>query len=447
MLKGLLGSVAALAAGAGLAMAQPPRAVLPPAADPPPVAGSPPIGLVPAPLPPGNLPPGSLPPGYSADPNAVAPPGFDGPGLFGGGAPSTSGFYLERVWSNFDYLLWKPRNGPSAWPQAVQGTLLNGVNPFLPGALTLFGGADNIIWDFANGARFTFGGWLPGSTKVGVEASLFMTEVKPLTRAQDSGPNGIPVLGTPFINELTGNIDSLFAAGFANPGRIYASEKTQTWSAEVNLVGNVYRALYFSANVSAGFRTAALEEEQTLQFNSIGNPNGFFLGVPNAGPIAMEDRFTTRNFFYGGELGFAMQYRWRALTFDYDNRIAMGVMHRILDVNGITRAGGATAPGGLFAQTTNIGQRTDNDFGAIPQLHGQIGWQVMQCLNVHVGYDFMYISSVIRPGDQIDPVVNPTLVPLRPEFGAALGTARPAQRFVTTDYWIQGWSFGFTLRY
>jgi hypothetical protein len=353
---------------------------------------------------------------------------------------------MERAWASFEYLLWKPRNGPNPWPLAVQGTLPNGENPFLPGAVTIFGGKE-INWDFQNGARFTAGAWLPGSTVIGLEASLFLTELKTLTRAFQSGPDGIPLLGAPFINETTGTIDSLFASNVGAPGRIYASAKTQTWGAELNMLANIYRHMFFSSNILVGFRHAALEEETTLQFNSAGNPNGFFQGAPNGDPTALEDRFTTRNFFYGGQLGFEFEYRWRSLTLDFDTRIAMGVMHRILDVNGVSRAGAVTVPGGLFASTTNIGETHDNDFGVIPQLHTALGWQLTQNLKFFIGFDFLYMTSVVRPGDQIDNVVNPALVPFRPEFGAAVGTARPAPKFVTNDYWITGTSFGFTIRY
>src|SRR5687767_4411068 len=58
MLKGLLGSVAALAAGAGLALAQPPRGTLPPAVDPAPAAVAPGVALPPPALERGVLPPG-----------------------------------------------------------------------------------------------------------------------------------------------------------------------------------------------------------------------------------------------------------------------------------------------------------------------------------------------------------------------------------------------------
>jgi hypothetical protein len=441
MLKGLLGSVAALAAGAGLAFGQPSRSVLP-AVDPPPAAAAPGAAAVP----PAGLEPGALPPGYTPQPNAVVPPGFDGPGLFGYAGDQPGAYHQERAWASFEYLLWRPRTAPSNWPLAVQGTLLNGVNPFLPGAVTLFGGSP-IDFESENGARFTAGAWLPGSNVIGVEASLYVTEVKSVSRAYASGPDGIPVLGIPFINENTGAIDGLLASTLSIPGRISASATNQNYGAEINMVANVYRRMFFSTNILVGFRQNTLEEGLDLQVTSAGNPNGFFNGAANTGPITLNDRFNTRNYFYGGQLGFQFEYRFRALYLDYDTRIAMGVMHRMLDVNGTSTAGAVTVPGGLFAATTNMGTKTDNDFGVIPQIHLAAGWQAAACLRFFVGFDFMYMTSVVRPGDQIDNVVNPALVPFRPEFGAAVGTARPAPRFVTSDYWTTGVSFGMTLRY
>ncbi len=459
MRKGLLGSVAALAAGAGLAWGQAPGAGGPPLVDPVPSAvapsfGSPPAGASISPSSPMTAPaatvlePGVLPPRFYAEPGVI-PPGYSGPGLLNSNW-SAGNFYLERMWGGFEYLLWKFRNGPTHWPLAVQGTIPGGVDFTLPGSVILAGG-EEFNWDFSNGGRYTVGFWLPGSTKIGIESVGTVLEAKPLEVGFDAGTLGIPVLGIPFINELTSSIDSLFAAfpGALGPsgGQIRVRSMTQFYSAELNMLANLYRALYFHANLVVGIKHGSLQESTSILLTSPVNPNGFFLGAANNAPIRMLDRFETRNYFYGGQIGLQLQYRWRSLTLDYDNRIAMGVTRRILDVKGSTRAGTATAPGGLFAGLTNMGERADNEFGVIPQIRGALGWQALQWLRLTCGIDFVYMSSVIRPGDQIDPVVNPTLVPLRAEFGAAAGTARPAQRFVTTDAWATGVSFGLHVRY
>lgn len=441
MRKRLLGSVAALAAGAGLAFGAGRAAAQPPAAPPPAAAVAP--NLPPATA---ALPPGALPPGTVFGPQGVAPPGFDPNGGLFGQIPAEGGFQLERAWLSFEYLLWKMRNGPLTQPLIVQGSPTGLVDPSFPGALPLFGG-NGIRWDMSNGARVTLGAWLPGSTKVGLEASGTILETKPFTIVRDSGPLGIPVLGTPFINELTGTVDSLLATSEGNPGRIFASAKTQLYAVDLNLVGNVMRRLFFSCNVYGGFRHLALDEEIYMQYNSPTNPQGTFLGAADAGPIALEDRFRTQNYFYGPQLGFNFQYRYHRWTLDYDTRLAMGVMTRILDVTGFTDSDGVRAIGGLFAQTTNVGQRSDNEFGVVPQITGRLGYNISRCIRFTTGIDFMYVTSVLRPGNQIDPVVNPSLVPLRPEFGTAAGTARPTQLYNPTDFWALGVSFGLNFRY
>jgi hypothetical protein len=63
------------------------------------------------------------------------------------------------------------------------------------------------------------------------------------------------------------------------------------------------------------------------------------------------------------------------------------------------------------------------------------------------GIDFLYASSMVRPGNQIDNVINPTLMPFNPLFGTVGGTARPAQTFVVSDFYALGISFGVHVRY
>ncbi len=62
-----------------------------------------------------------------------------------------------------------------------------------------------------------------------------------------------------------------------------------------------------------------------------------------------------------------------------------------------------------------------------------------------MGYDFLYWSSVARPGDQIDRTVNSTQI--APRTGPFTGPARPAFEFKNTDYWAHGVNFGVEFRY
>ena len=63
-------------------------------------------------------------------------------------------------------------------------------------------------------------------------------------------------------------------------------------------------------------------------------------------------------------------------------------------------------------------------------------------MRVFVGYDFLYLSDVVRAGDQVNLAVNPN--PLR---GVTGGPAQPVFIVRPSDFWAQGVNFGLEFRY
>ena len=101
-------------------------------------------------------------------------------------------------------------------------------------------------------------------------------------------------------------------------------------------------------------------------------------------------------------------------------------------------------PGGLLAQRTNIGDYSANNFSFVPEVGVRLGYLIAPRVALTAGYNFIYWTGVARPGEQIDPVVNPTQIPP----GTLQGPARPAFTGVsTTDIWIQGVSTGLEFRF
>jgi hypothetical protein len=95
----------------------------------------------------------------------------------------------------------------------------------------------------------------------------------------------------------------------------------------------------------------------------------------------------------------------------------------------------------------NIVRQANNRFAVVPQVGAQVGAQVTGNIRLFVGYDFLYVSDVTRPGLQIDPVVNPRLVPVSATFG---GTSGPPAPFVTErhdTFYAHGVQFGMEVRY
>jgi len=66
-----------------------------------------------------------------------------------------------------------------------------------------------------------------------------------------------------------------------------------------------------------------------------------------------------------------------------------------------------------------------------------------------VGYSFLYISGVARPGDQIDRAINPNQAPAitvanPPPLN---GPSRPAFPAADSDFWAHGVNLGVRLRF
>ncbi len=69
-----------------------------------------------------------------------------------------------------------------------------------------------------------------------------------------------------------------------------------------------------------------------------------------------------------------------------------------------------------------------------------LGYCLCPQWRVKLGYTFLYWSSVVRPGDQIDRDVNPNLLP--PEATPLTGLQRPVFTFVESDLWVNGLNLG-----
>src|SRR5262249_62079111 len=164
------------------------------------------------------------------------------------------------------------------------------------------------------------------------------------------------------------------------------------------------------------------------------------------------DNFATKNQFNGGQLGVDGEYRYNRWFVGGTFKLAMGVMSETVSINGSTvflvpGVMPSVQRGGLLALPTNIGTRHNDQFAVIPEVGLRLGYQVTNNLRVFVGYSFLYASSVARPGDQINPVINKTQLPT--VFGPSplSGAPAPIPLFRHTDFWAQGVNFGLEFKY
>ncbi len=219
------------------------------------------------------------------------------------------------------------------------------------------------------------------------------------------------------------------------------------------MVYNVMRTDTIQVNALLGFRYVDLLE--SLDLNVFSNSTGIFSTQPYRA-ATFNDHFGTRNQFYGGQTGLRGEWASRWLYAMVQGKIALGEMHQVVMIDGqfadslpklfnTTQFGNGT--GGIFAQPTNIGRYHQDQFGVIPGGEARIGVNILPTLRVSVGYEFLWMNTVARPGDQIDRVINTTAVGPGPasQVPTLTGPARPTALFTTTDFWAQGINFGFQL--
>ena len=485
----LLGTIAAVAAGAGGVVAQTPPPPMPIG-----VAGGPGMGLMPAggngePIPPQmGGPPGMM----GGDPmGGMGGPGMGGPmypppGPYGAPPPQDNGAGVHgrigaRFWTDADFLLsFVPR-------QTVMGPLLTSGPPASRGILgavgtTVQAGQQNLGYGVFTGFNIHTGWFYDDARRHGIELGGFLTETRKNDTLVSSDAGGQPLYARPFVNATTGLTDALlvtfptYASGYA---RVLST--SMSYGAEGSFVTNLFRSCpdgcgdggrLWDVNLLAGFRYLSLEEELRIDSGSniLGNrldANGTvvnqaqtapFDGKSYTGPVTIEvsDRFRTSNRFYGGNVALKSALYLNRWVIQSRLSAAFGLMHEEVTVDGHSSLYGVDAtgtafksvvPGGLYANSTNIGKYTNDEFGFIPQVDLSLGYQWSSWFSTHVGYNFLYINRVARPGDQYTNVVNPATVPSSFSYGLGNAINVPSPVVSQSDFYLQGVTLGFTVRY
>ena len=99
--------------------------------------------------------------------------------------------------------------------------------------------------------------------------------------------------------------------------------------------------------------------------------------------------------------------------------------------------------GGVLGQPTNSGRTIRSEFAVLPEAVIKLGYRFRDRSRFYVGYNFLYLSSVLRPGDQIDPGLDVNRIPNFPLPGTIprLATVRPGVPLKDSDVFVQGISF------
>ncbi len=311
---------------------------------------------------------------------------------------------------------------------------------------TLFGGEreDN---PFTGGGRIQFAYWSDDAETLGIVGNFFAVDAEDISF--NAASPGLPILARPFFDAETGaeqQSSSLLAFPDVWSGSIDIEASSEVLGSEVYLQETLYNCNGHRLDFIYGYRFLHLDEQLRINDRIVAG---------NAGPIAQgsviatTDLFDTENTFHGGQLGFAWKVRQRRWTWDTVFKLALGSVNQEVVINGSTTTQNAVSQqisnftGGFLALDSNIGSFEESRFAVIPELQTGISYEFRCNWKWSIAYNFIYLSDAVRPGDQIDPLLNLS----QASNGNLNGPARPMPIFRDADFWLQGLTFGLEYRH
>ncbi|MBI2803927.1 MAG: BBP7 family outer membrane beta-barrel protein [Planctomycetes bacterium] len=350
-----------------------------------------------------------------------------------------------RFWTSVEYLMWWQRS--QLVPPLVTSSPSSTNNPIgvlnSPDTQVLYNDTPDRT---RGGGRFGVGWWSSRFCNLGFDSTFFFLGRQIATST--FGPGTGTFLARPY-NEvlLNGTPNAEVFVGPGITGMTTITNYSQLWGVEANLRRKLHCGPGWWLDGVAGYRHVNLSEGIDITESLL-----FTQGKLAGTQFIENESFRTRNEFNGAQIGLAGECRlWRRWFIGGSTKVALGNVYQVIDINGNTTRvlpGGVTEiqQGALLATQTNIGRYTDNRFAVMPEVNLKIGYDVTDHLRVFVGYDFLYLSSVVRPGEQIDLNVNSNFRPFTGNANPA-GLRLPAMPFRRSDFWAQGMSFGLQYTY
>ncbi len=347
----------------------------------------------------------------------------------------------QFVWVNANYLLWRVREAQVP-PLLTSGSPLDSRPGALgqPGTLLLDGGGeDDLGWH--SGLRVSTGVWL--FDRWGLEGSFLFLGSHSSQGSASS--NGNELLAVPFV-DVNGGEEAHIIGSEIQAAHASSRLSNRLLGFEANVLRSGCDRCGGGVTWFAGFRY--LELDEALGFDT----QSTLLVAADESPadttIATADDFSTRNLFYGTQVGARYDCQFGRVSLNATAKAALGPIEQIVNISGSTAT---TAPGsaaiitksGLLAQPSNVGRYSRVDLCVAPEADVNLDFMITHSVHALVGYSFLYITDVVRPGDQVDRTSNANQI----SGGNGGGSPQPTYLRHTTDFWAQGINLGLELRY
>lgn len=307
-----------------------------------------------------------------------------------------------------------------------------------------------------------------GSVDTGFSNQLIIQTIPTATAGTQITTTSTTTQNTPIILNTSGSV------------LLIGKADESFWGVEANLRALCARFGSARLEVVTGYRTFDLAESMvtntTLNLTNtvqpplppLPGPSTVVNGVPQPattvtvlqppppalfGSMVLHDRISTRNIFYGAQLGLSGDVWCGRLNFKGTAKFGVGDMHQVITIennntviSGFGSAAGTVNGGGLLTGAADPGRHTHEKVCWFTDVNAQLGYLVCPWLRAYAGYDFLNLTQVARPGNQV--VFTPTTVNVNIAGVPTNATVNsPGFTFFSNQMWVQGLSFGVELRF
>ncbi len=375
--------------------------------------------------------------------------GSCGSGGCGGGCDSAlisgCGDKSTEYWLNMESLLWfgQKRQIPTVVTSAPQGVLP------VAGAADVtneFGGGEGLSSGLLTGYSLSGGKYLDACQKIGVGGRVFGIFQNEQSRTLTS--DGTRSLGIPFFNTTIAAEDAYLVAA-RTAGNVPISSGTVTARADLNMLGAEASGYFLLGRSSdhrvdlvSGYTYNKLKDSLSV----VASVRDEFTGnlIQDGTVFTSNDLFEAKNNFHGAHIGMLSSIVHKRITLSTLAKVSFGSMNQTVSIRGFTEQSvfnPASFPGGILTQQSNITEFSRNTFAFLPEMKVKMGYSLSDNIQMTVGYNFMYWSSVALAGNQVDRNVD-----ISQALGGAAGT-QPAFSFADSGFWMHGVDLGLSVTY
>lgn len=346
---------------------------------------------------------------------------------------------LPNTWSRYDLLMWFPKAQPLP-PLLLTAPNFTGVPSLTSPTSVLLIGNQAIDNPMSTGGRFTWGWSRSAEREVGWEMTYLFTGTRSATASYE-GISQPRTLGRPVFDTFSGQESSIFVSTPFTPGAFTATTVNRMQGWEVNGVASLGRSESSYVTILAGYRYFMIHEGIRLQQRVT------YLNFP--GVADSVDQFDGHTRFHGGQIGLETGTEWNRFFVGFVAKVGFGRSYQVVNVGGQTNIvypGGSTSiPYGTLASVANTGRLEKSSFAVLPEGQLNVGYRFRDRSKFFVGYNVIYLSEAVRPGDQIDRTFAQATI--AGPAGLSMLPSRPELRMTSTDFWVQGIVLGLEYKY